>query len=164
MEHSDEALIQQYQEGNQAALVSLTSRYFDAIYRYSYRLARDPAATEDIVQDTFIKVWKSIAGFNKGMSVKPWIYRIAHNTVIDEGEDFKESIPDESVGVLEQAVAREEKELLTQKIEALPLQYKQVVLLRVEELLTFEEISLSLNKPLNTVKSLYRRALLLLQK
>ncbi|MDB5254981.1 MAG: polymerase subunit sigma-24 [Candidatus Nomurabacteria bacterium] len=177
MEYTDEQLIERYQNGDQSALVTLTTRYFDTIYRYTYRFARDRAATEDIVQDTFIKVWKSIARFDKSMKVKPWLYRIAHNTAIDylrkkkmisfssmEGEQFEETIADEAVGTMEQAIAAEERAVLTQKIESLPTHYKEVLLLRAEESLTFEEISIALSKPLNTIKSLYRRALLLLQK
>lgn len=175
MEHSDETLIKQFQDGDQQAFVVLTTRYFDALYRYSYRFLKDTAGTEDVVQDTFIKVWKSMNSFNEGMKVKPWIYRIAHNTAIDylrkkkaipfsvlETEE-EEVIADDSFSLMEQTIAKEERELLTQKIEGLPVQYKEVVLLRAEEGLTFEEISMVLNKPMNTVKSLYRRALQKLQ-
>ncbi len=176
MEYSDEELIERYQNGDQTALTTLTGRYFEAIYRYSYRFTKDTAASEDIVQDTFIKVWKSIARFDKGMKVKPWLYRIAHNTAIDYlrkkkmisfsamDEQFEETIADETIGTMEQAIALEERALLTQKIETLPTHYKEVLLLRAEASLTFEEISDALKKPLNTIKSLYRRALLLLQK
>jgi RNA polymerase sigma-70 factor (ECF subfamily) len=178
MEHTDEQLIDHYQQGNHAALTVLTTRYFDAIYRYAYRLANDRAAAEDIVQETFIKVWKSMARFDKDMKVKPWLYRIAHNTAIDylrkknaisfsameREERFEETVPDDSINIMEQTIAREERETLTRKIEGLADHYKEVLLLRAEQSLTFEEISTVLRKPLNTVKSLYRRALLLLSK
>jgi RNA polymerase sigma-70 factor (ECF subfamily) len=182
-DYSDEQLIDAYRDGDESALGILTSRYFDAIYRYSYRFARDAAATEDIVQDTFIKVWKSIAHFNEGMTFKPWLYRIAHNTAIDYlrkkkmiafsqmtvGDDvegsmsIEEHFSDESIDIMQETIAKEEREALTQKIENLPEHYKQVVLLRAEDTLTFEEIAATLEKPVNTVKSLYRRALQLLR-
>ncbi len=172
-DHTDEVLIRLYVEGDDNALVVLTARYFDAIYRYCYRLVQDTAVTEDVVQDTFIKVWKSAKTFREGMVFKPWLYRIAHNTAIDflrkkkmitfsnigNQEVIEEIFTDESVNIMEETIAQEEKDTLTKKIESLPEHYKQVLLLRAEEMLTLEEISMTLQKPLNTVKSLYRRAL-----
>src|ERR1700744_1643761 len=81
---TDEQLLQRYAEGDESALVELTKRYFDMIYRYAYRFVRDTALAEDIVQDTFIKMWRSVERFNASMVFKPWLFRIAHNTAIDQ--------------------------------------------------------------------------------
>lgn len=176
MEDSDEVLLQQYKEGVESALVTLTKRYFDMIYRYSYRFVQDTASAEDIVQDTFIKMWKSTDSFRESMTVKPWLFRIAHNTAIDylrkkkaihfsamDEEGFAETLADTDVNVLEQTIAQEERDSLTKHIESLPTHYREVLLLRAEEMLTFEEIAAVTGKPLNTVKSLYRRGLVILQ-
>ncbi len=173
MEYTDEQLMEAYQKGDSAVLPLLIRRYFDAIYRYVYRFVRTPAAAEDIVQETFIKVWKYSTRFKAGMTFKPWLYRIAHNTAIDYlrkkqplslEDTVEDTIADDTVALLEQSIAREEQERLTAAIESLPEHYRAVILLRNEEGLTFEAIGEVLGKSLNTVKSLYRRGLALLKK
>jgi RNA polymerase sigma-70 factor (ECF subfamily) len=161
------------------AFSELITEHFDAIYRYAYRFVRDVAAAEDIVQETFIKAWKSRNSIKKDMTVRPWLFRIAHNTAIDhlrkkkmvmfsdmttENEHAEELFADDSTNVMEESIARQERETLTNAIENLPAHYREVVLLRAEEMLSFEEISTVVQKPLNTVKSLYRRGLVLLRK
>jgi RNA polymerase sigma-70 factor (ECF subfamily) len=162
----------------EAAFAELIAEHFDAIYRYAYRYAREAAAAEDIVQETFIKAWKSSGTFKKDMPVLPWLFRIAHNTAIDylrkkkplmfshlnDGDGIEETLVDVSTDIMETSIAREEKETLTNAIEHLPAHYREVLLLRAEEMLSFEEISTVVGKPLNTVKSLYRRGLALLHK
>ncbi len=176
MDDTDETLLQSYKEGNEQALVELTRRYFDMIYRYSYRFVQDTALAEDIVQETFIKMWRSIDTFREGMTVKPWLFRIAHNAAIDylrkkkaihfsamTEEGMEEQFEDADTNLLEETIAQEERDTLTSCIEALPTHYREVLLLRAEDMLTFEEIASVTGKPLNTVKSLYRRGLLILQ-
>jgi RNA polymerase sigma-70 factor (ECF subfamily) len=173
---TDETLLKRYADGDESALVELTQRYFNMIYRYGYRFVHDAALAEDIVQDTFIKMWRSIDRFNESMTFRPWLFRIAHNTAIDQlrkkkairfsslGEEgTEERFSDEDTDVLEQTIAQEERDTLTRSIEALPTHYREVLLLRAEDMLTFEEIAAVTGKPLNTVKSLYRRGLAILK-
>ena len=178
MEQSDEMLVALYLNGDESALSHLIERYFNPIYRYVYRFVRTAAAAEDVVQETFIKVWKSARSLKEGATVKPWLYRIAHNTAIDylrkkKQLNFSEMtqdahaealFSDDTVDILEQTIAREERAALTATIEALPAHYREVILLRGTENLSFEEISTIIDKPIATVRSLYRRGLLLLQK
>ncbi len=153
------------------------AEHFSAIYRYAYRFARDTAVAEDIVQETFIKAWRSSDTFKKDMPVAPWLFRIAHNTAIDylrkkksivfshivtDDENNEALFADTNIDIMEETIAREEKETLTTAIESLPVHYREVLLLRAEEMLSFEEIAIVVGKPLNTVKSLYRRGLALL--
>jgi RNA polymerase sigma-70 factor (ECF subfamily) len=175
MNHSDEELIEQYKNGDEIALPMLITRYFDMIYRYAYRFVNNTAAAEDIVQETFIKVWKYNSSHAKGAMVKPWLFRIAHNTAIDyirkkKLVNFSElqmeeevEFPDTNTDILEESIAREAREKLTATLETLPARYREILVLRAEEQLTFEEIGEVLGKPVNTVKSLYRRGLLLLK-
>jgi RNA polymerase sigma-70 factor (ECF subfamily) len=178
MEQTDEQLIADYRHGNEAALAQLVERHFDSIYSYIYRFVHSVPEAEDIVQETFIKVWRQIDSFKAGSGIRPWLFRIARNTAIDHLRK-KKSIPfshfsdegevdvvfaDTSIDVLEETIAQEQKDHLTAAVEQLPLQYREVLVLRAEDNLTFEEIATTLGKPLNTVKSLYRRGLLALQK
>ncbi|MDB5188907.1 MAG: subunit sigma-24 of polymerase [Candidatus Nomurabacteria bacterium] len=178
MEQSDEQLIDAYRKGNEAALVILIERHFAGIYSYVYRFVHNTSAAEDIVQETFIKVWRQLGRFKGGSGLRPWLFRIARNTAIDHLRK-KKNIPfsyfseegeadavfeDESIDIIEIAIARERKENLNTAIEQLPVVYREILILRAEDDLTFEEISGVTGKPLNTVKSLYRRGIALLQK
>jgi len=177
MEQSDEQLIDAYRKGDEQALVALIERHFASIYSYVYRFVRNPTEAEDIVQETFIKVWRQLSHFKDGSGIRPWLFRIARNTAIDYlrkkkhipfshfGEEGEAVVfEDTSIDLLEQSIAREQAVTLNDAIAQLPQHYREILVLRAEQDLTFEEISSTLNKPLNTVKSSYRRGLILLQK
>jgi RNA polymerase sigma-70 factor (ECF subfamily) len=172
MEQTDEVLIELYRNGDEAALAVLIKRHFASIYSYIYRFVHHASAAEDVTQEVFIKVWRQIDRFKPGMGLRPWLFRIARNTAIDYLRK-KKAIPfsyfadqggeavfaDADADSLEQAMEKEDQALLDEAVQDLPLKYREVVLLRAEQGLTFEEISTALSKPLNTVKSLYRRGL-----
>lgn len=177
MEQSDEQLIDAYRKGDEAALVTLIERHFKSIYAYVYRFVHNATEAEDIVQETFIKVWRQLDRFKDGAGIRPWLFRIARNTAIDylrkkkhipfsyfseEGEEVV--FADTSTDLLEESIAREQNAVLNGAIDQLPAHYREIIVLRAEQDLTFEEIATLLDKPLNTVKSSYRRGLLLLQK
>lgn len=180
MDQTDEVLVESYRSGNEAALGVLIERHFAVVYSYVYRFVRTVPAAEDVTQEVFIKVWKQLHRFKPGMGLRPWLFRIARNTAIDYLRK-KKAIPlsafedpdgfdkfttgseailiDTTVNTLEEAMEREDKMLLSAAVQELPLRYREVVLLRAEQGLTFEEIAQVLKKPINTVKSLYRRGL-----
>jgi len=176
MERSDEMLMASYRNGDESALAVLIKRYFDSLYRYAYRLVHTAAAAEDVVQETCIKIWKYASSFKEDAMVKPWLFRIAHNTAIDYlrkkkqlnfsdlggHEDHNEVFTDEAINVMEQSIVREAQEQLTSAVESLPLHYREVMVLRSEGF-SFEEISSTAGKPAATIRSLYRRGLALLR-
>ncbi len=172
MEQSDEVLIELYRAGDDAALVTLIERHFASMYSYVFRFVRTTAAAEDVTQEVFIKVWKQLHRFKPGTGLRPWLFRIARNTAIDhlrkkqsiplsyfEDNDNEAVFADASTDSLEEAMGREDKAALSDALQELDMRYREVLLLRAEQGLTFEEIGLSIGKPLNTVKSLYRRGL-----
>lgn len=175
MDQDDEALIDAYRHGDTEALVILITKYFDSVYAYIVRLVGSHSEAEDIVQETFIKVWKQIDHFKPGLGLRPWLFRIARNTAIDHlrkkknipfsafGEENEVTFVDTEVNLLEQSINQENKQALEEAIAELKPSYREVIILRSQEGLTFDEISKTLDKPLNTVKSLYRRGLTLLQ-
>ncbi len=180
MDHATDAdLIRLSQQGDDTALAFLIERYFSATYRFLARMLNDRAIAEDLTQETFIKVWKSLARFDAEKAFKPWLFSIARNTAIDyirkkqpfsfssledeEDRAFTDSIPD--VQPLPSSLL-EQKDLgnqLTQALTHLSPLARSIVLMHETEDLTFQEIADTLKEPLNTVKSRYRRALLLLQ-
>lgn len=170
------------------ALELLIKRYSAHIYRFVYRTLGNRTTVsvdaQDITQEVFLKMWKNIRRFDSKYTFKTWLYTIAERSTIDmlrkrtpalfselDREDesgaqagsFSESIPDPSEGV-ESLYAQAEKSVLDKKkvdemLDTLSPEQRSVILLHDAEDLTFEEIALILKKPMNTVKSQYRRGI-----
>ncbi len=180
MDHATDAdLIRLAQQGDNAALAFLIERYFSSTYRFLARMINDRAIAEDLTQETFIKAWKSLSRFDAMKAFKPWLFSIARNTAIDyvrKKQPFSfSSLEDEEDQAFTDSVTDprplpssllEHKDLgnqLAQALTHLSPVARSIVLMHETEDLTFQEIADALNEPLNTVKSRYRRALLLLQ-
>jgi len=178
MEIKDEQLVKEYLEGNQDSFVMLVEKYTSSIYNFSVRFVGYENA-QDAVQDVFLKIWKNIRKFNiDKASFKTWIFTIARNTITDhlrkkkmvsfstldkEEENFADNIEDEVILPDEALIKLEDKELLNNLLDKIPVNYREVLILYYQEDMTFNEIGQLLNKPLNTIKSHHRRALILLR-
>lgn len=80
---SDERLVQLIVNGDTQNYGELVRRYESPLLRYVVFLIHDRELAEDILQDTFIKAYRNLAGFNTRLKFSSWIYRIAHNTAMD---------------------------------------------------------------------------------
>ncbi len=181
MEPDDKQLVAQYGKGDEDALATLIRRHIKPVYNFIYRFTGNAHDAEDIVQEAFVKVWRNINKYRPDESFKTWLFAIAHNTAIDllrkkkhlvfsdfensEGENFlletladPEAPPDEVIATLE------EKKMVEGLLSQLPLLYREVLVLRYQDDFTFKEIGAILHKPLDTVKSQHRRALIVLKK
>lgn len=85
---NEEALIQQAQDGNVAAFNRLVVQYQQLVYNVAHRIMNDPAAAEDVTQETFISAYKALNSF-RGGSFKSWLLRIATNRCYDELRRYK---------------------------------------------------------------------------
>ncbi|MDD5547473.1 MAG: RNA polymerase sigma factor [Candidatus Pacebacteria bacterium] len=176
----DSQNIAEYLNGNEDALEMVIERHFRAVYNFIYRLVGNKQNASDITQEVFVKVWKNIKKYKNGQSFKTWLFAIAKNTSIDwlrkkkeyvfsefeneEGENVLEDNLADPAPIADKIIANAEKnKLLDSLLEKLPINYKTVLLLRYEDEFTFEEIGEVLGKPLNTVKSQNRRALIALR-
>ncbi len=153
----------------------LVREYLKPIYGFAYKYAKNREDAEDIAQEVFVKVWKNFKKIDRTKNPKPWIFAIAKNAAIDFLRKKKTMPFNDESAILEMLadpapLARtllettELTETLASAIGNLPAKYQQVVSLRFNENYTFREIAESLEEPLNTVKSKYRRALLALKK
>lgn len=176
---TDEQLIVQYLAGNEQAFPALIKRYLSFVYGLSREYCGDPDKAADIAQEVFIKVWRNIKKFNPAKDFRPWLFVIAKNTAADwlkkkgeypfsslgtdEGENLLENIADSRPSP---SAAADDK-ILTKKVNnylaELSVQHRLVITKHIDEDLTFREISKALKKPINTVKSHYRRALQILK-
>jgi RNA polymerase sigma-70 factor (ECF subfamily) len=79
----DATIIHQVRDGEVEQYGELMQRYEDKLLRYVTYLLRDSAAASDVVQDTFIKAYRNLQGFNDNYAFSSWIYRIAHNEAMN---------------------------------------------------------------------------------
>jgi RNA polymerase sigma-70 factor (ECF subfamily) len=146
-------------------------QYMDALYSAALRMARDETEAEDLVQDTYLRAYRFFDRFEKGTSVKAWLFKILKNTFIN---NFKKQakIP-ERVNLDQLKLSEDEpvssndpeKELLyrffgyeiMRAIDALPQEFRLVILLSDVEGFSYKEIAEIADCPIGTVMSrLYR--------
>lgn len=183
LNETDEEIVVLYKNGNPEIFKDLINRYTSPLYNFTARIVNQNDAP-DIIQEIFIKVWKNLHKFDSSKaSFRTWIFTIAKNTATDflrkrknllfsdlekneekEMDSFAENIPDENLLPEETLQKLEDSLFLNKTLEKLRPNYKEILTLYYQEEMTFEEIGKILNKPLNTVKSQHRRAILELRK
>jgi len=178
---NDSALVAGYLNGQDDFLEVLIQRYLKLIYNFIYAHTQDEAAANDLTQETFVKVWRYLEEFDQTKSFKAWLFKIAKNNLIDWLRHKKRNVVvsldndyslEETVSALNQLDYLSDSMLervetvgqLGQIIEQLPEKYKTVMHAYYEEGQSLSEISQRFKLPLNTVKSQYRRSILLVKK
>lgn len=175
MEITDEELVAEYLAGDEDTFGVLLKRHLRSVYSFAVRSVGDEA--EDIVQDTWAKVWKNLKKYDsRSAKFKTWLMRIARNTVIDylrrkkpyvfsdfendDGDNRMEQAADEGP-LPDELVARAAGEQEVREVlQELSPAHREVILLRYMSQLSFEEIGTVLAEPPNTVRSRHRRALI----
>ena len=180
LQTDDSVLVKDYINGNEKALEILINRHNQRISSFIYSKVLDRDTTEDIFQDTFIKVIKTLkkGTYSEEGKFLPWVMRIAHNLVIDhfrrnkrmpmfEGnEDFNifSVIGDDKLNVEKQIIKDQIDADLTKLIEELPDDQKEVLLMRIYRDMSFKEISENTGVSINTALGRMRYALINLRK
>jgi RNA polymerase sigma-70 factor (ECF subfamily) len=137
------------------------------LYGTALRLTRRPADAEDLVQDTYLKAFRSSSQFQRGTNLKAWLFTILHNTFRNMRRHDGRNPVDVDSEVVEQAAGDASREftpeqLLTRAsldadlqaaLDALPDAFRQAVWLRDVEELTYAEIAEALDVPVGTVMS-----------
>jgi RNA polymerase sigma-70 factor (ECF subfamily) len=148
---SEDTLVGRAQEGDRQAFAALVERYWDGLYRWLYRLTHDQHAAEDLTQETFLKAYRSLGTFRAGSHFRAWMFRIAHNSFLNQrralrqAQPMPEQLAASDAGPDEQAATRETLHLLARAVERLPGDYRAAFLLRVEQGMSFREIAKVLN-------------------
>lgn len=176
---SDASLAQAFAQGNEKALEVLVRRYKDKIYTSIYVLVKDKFLAEDIFQDAFLKIIKTIkAGrYSEQGKFLPWAIRVAHNLCMDHFRRSRQQIPvtlpdgqdiSSLFGTSETASDALEKRQVhasvRKLIEELPEEQREVIVLRIYGDLSFKEISDLTGVSINTALGRMRYALLNLRK
>lgn len=176
----DALLVKQYVAGDESALSTLIDRHQSKIYGFIYSKISDRDITDDIFQDTFIKVIKTLKSnsYNEEGKFLPWVMRIAHNLIIDhfrrnkkmpmfrETEEFSifSIMTDNSMTVENQMITNQVEKDLRKIIEELPHDQKEVLMMRIYQDLSFKEISELTGVSINTALGRMRYALMNLRK
>jgi len=153
------------------AYAGLVTRYQGKLYAYVFRLTNDREEAVDIVQEVFLKAYKNLKSFDNKKKFSSWIYRIAHNESVNwlkkntrykkrsiDDDENRIEIADEKTDLHESMLVLQEREELLERLELLPVKYKEVLVLRYIEEKTYEEISLIIKKSANAVGILINRA------
>lgn len=175
--YSDEQLITAYKGGNERAFSELVERHLVPLYSFIYRLVGNAHDAEDVIQEAWVKIWKNMPKYNSTKNFKAWLFAIARNCAIDflrkkkalvfsdfendEGENvLTDTLTDTAPLPDEQMERAYDREYVERMLMSLPHASRELLLLHHMEGLTFDEIAMIVGRPLNTVKSSYRRVLL----
>lgn len=177
---NDSILVKNYIAGDEKALEILINRHNQRITSFIYSKVMDRDVAEDIFQDTFIKVIKTLkrGSYSEEGKFLPWVMRIAHNLIIDhfrknkrmpkfEGsDDFNifSVIKDEKLNIEKQIIKDQIESDLTLLIEELPEDQKEVLVMRIYKDMSFKEISENTGVSINTALGRMRYALINLRK
>ena len=177
---SDGDLVSLYISGNENGLSSLVNRHNSRIFNFIYSKVLNRDITEDIFQDTFIKVINTIkrGKYNEEGKFLPWVMRIAHNLIIDHfrknnripkfdnsGDfDIFTTISDSDLNIENKLIKSQIETHLKEIIEKLPNDQKEVLFMRLYKDMSFKEISETTGVSINTALGRMRYAIINLRK
>jgi RNA polymerase sigma-70 factor (ECF subfamily) len=176
----DALLVKNYIEGNETALSILIKRHESKIYGFIYSKIADRDISNDIFQDTFIKVIKTLKSnsYNEEGKFLPWVMRISHNLIVDhfrktkkmpmyrETEEFSifSVMSDDALTIEGKMIVDQVEVDLKRLIEELPEDQKEVLVMRMYQDMSFKEISELTDVSINTALGRMRYALMNLRK
>jgi RNA polymerase sigma-70 factor (ECF subfamily) len=148
-------------------------RFIDGLYGYAMAITRNRADAEDLVQETYVRAIRGKESLRAGSNVKSWLFTILRNihlnqlrkqrttprvVEIDADENTANIVVETSDDPLTRYVRKTEREWLTEAVEQLPSEFREIVMLREFEDLSYLEIAGILNCPVGTVMSRLARA------
>jgi len=177
---TDQEVVALARQGREAAYRELIGRYQRPVFSLIYRLIRDREKSEDLTQETFIKVTNALDRYDPTYKLSSWIFKIAHNTALDllrkkepetlslDGSPHAETASEIEASTLtavstdetpeEFAASRELGGHIEQAIARLRPEYRTAILLCHVEGYAYEEIAEVMSVPLGTVKTYIHRA------
>ena len=176
----DSKLVSDYINGNETSLEILIKRHQQRLFSFIYSKVKDRDITEDIFQDTFIKVIRTLkkGNYNEEGKFLPWVVRISHNLIIDyfrksnRMPKFRNTDEFDIFSVLGDGALNAEKKIIKEQIHEdvrelineLPEEQKQVLIMRMYNDMSFNEISENTGVSINTALGRMRYALINLRK
>lgn len=178
--HNDQELIRLFQDGNDQAIAVLIHRYKQRIFTTIKMLVKDHYLAEDIFQDTFIKIVQTLRKnfYADQGKFLPWALRIAHNLCIDhfrrtkqhvkivteDGEDITDLFVYTTDNAEKRMILQQQQRTIYQLLDTLPIEQREVVVMRIYADLSFKEIAQLTNVSINTALGRMRYGLMNLKK
>ena len=174
---AEEQFLERLRSGDAAAFNRLVEERHGDIYALLYRLTEDAEEARDLTQETFLQAFRNIAGFRGDADLKTWLYRIAVNQARNRWRWWKRRRRDRTVSLdapattetdaplsaglgdadaadpEQHALARERERALQSALRTLSRAYREIIVLRDIEGLSYEEVALALEINVGTVKS-----------
>lgn len=172
---SDEDLMSQFQMGTVEAFDLLVGRYHDPLTNYIYRFLGDMKECEDLLQETFLRVYRNRHSYRRIAKFSTWLYTIAGNlarseyrkrkrrrlyslqSVNRDDEEYEVEIPDETFLPDKHAEGTIQDRYIQDALAQIPEEFREVVVLRDVQQLAYEEIADITGLPMGTVKSRINR-------
>ena len=177
--YSDEQLMARFQKGDENAYIELVNRYRDRLLNFVYNYMGDFEISEDIVQDTMLKLYQKKHYYREIAKFSTWLYTIAKNLANTEFRKKKQrkitllsqisrddkpyDIPADQPETDQEIQSDIANRIIRKAIDGLTEKFKTVILLRDIQELSYEDISSIIGVPIGTVKSRINRARLQLQ-
>lgn len=173
---TDEQLVAAALAGDRDAFGMLVGRYEGRLVNYLFRLVRSPEDAHDLAQEVFLKVYQALDRFDPQFRFSTWLFRVAQNAAIDQirrqrvklvsmsrespdgGEEREWDFPSPDATPYGDLRNRERGEAIQSAVDALPWEYRELILLRHFGELSYEEIASMKKLPLGTVKNKLFRA------
>ncbi|HEV2834205.1 MAG TPA: sigma-70 family RNA polymerase sigma factor [Pyrinomonadaceae bacterium] len=171
---SDRELVATAVSGFDGSFEELVRRYQRPISAYVYRMVGNYESALDLTQEIFIKVYNSLSRYRAEFKFSTWIYKIAHNAAVDhlrrsttreqslvagpEGDTFDLPIESSRLTPEQESERRERRVEIESVVRALPANYRELIILRHSQDLSYEEIVEVTGLPLGTVKNRLFRA------
>ena len=171
---SDEKIMKLFQLGDNNCYTELVSRYKDRLFNYICYFVHDIDLAEDLLQDTFLKLYTHKNSYREISKLSTWLYTIAGNLAKTElrkkkrrktfstselsYEDKEFVIEDTSVPHKDMLDEEQQNKKIMSCLHAIPLDFRTMIILRDIQELSYDEISLIVGAPLGTIKSRINRA------
>ena len=165
-------LLERLTAGEERAWFEFVQEYEGRMYGYLYRLEGNSEDALDLTQEVFYRAWRSIRTFRAGERVLPWLYQVARNTQIESHrrkqlqrfsleqarEDVGFEVTSEKRSPVQAAESADAQDRVQRALQQLPPEYREAVVLRVMEDLSYDEIAQIQGVALGTAKSRVFRA------
>jgi len=164
------ALVKKAVNGDVEAFGDIYSIYLDRIYRYIFYQVHNKVTAEDLTEEVFIKAWSGIARYKwKGLPFSAWLYRIAHNHVVDyfrtsrQHQSLDEAFLEDGNRTEEMVEKKQILQTLTQALSALPVQQRHIITLKFIDGFDNRKIERITGKSQGAIRVMQMRALALLR-
>ena len=172
----DKEIIEKVLAGDNDAFGLLVERYQNKIYNLCLRMCGNEDDAFDLTQDAFVRAWRNLGGFQFESAFSTWLFRLSSNICLDflrakkrraavsltvsdeEDEESQLDLPDPGKSPEEAVIAAEDRNLLTQALNSLPTDHRQIIVMRAIDDLSYSQIAEILGIQEGTVKSRLSRA------